>query len=403
VLIAAFVSILGFNLAFPFLPLYVQSLGVTDPGRAAFWSGVLGSVAGVIGAVIAPIWGQLADRSGRRPMLIRATAGAAVGLVLMGLAPGLLVLLLGRIVFGLMAGTMPAANPLIAANTPPAHLAAAMGVLQSSVYVANATGPIIGGVLASTVGYRATFLVTAVLYVASALPVYLVVREQFTRPQAQTPLVSGMAANFRMVFSRRDLVLPIFAALLAYAAYNVLTPVLPLQIAHLVGGNDPERAAGLAFGAQGGAGTVAALTVGSITRRLGYRPLLIGVPPMIVMVYLGLLAAPSFAVMLALLTMLGMLQALTVTVLTSLLALRAPRESAGVTFGVVSSVNSLAFSGAPFFGGLIASLFGLRAPFPLAALLALAMLVLCLSVLREPTPTSNGLTGLATSQERPAR
>jgi hypothetical protein len=43
VLIAAFVSILGFNLTFPFLPLYVQELGVSDPGRAAFWSGVIGS------------------------------------------------------------------------------------------------------------------------------------------------------------------------------------------------------------------------------------------------------------------------------------------------------------------------------------------------------------------------
>ena len=66
VLIAAFVSILGFNLTFPFLPLYIQSLGVPDPGDAAFWSGVIGSVAGVLAAIIAPVWGQMADRRASR-------------------------------------------------------------------------------------------------------------------------------------------------------------------------------------------------------------------------------------------------------------------------------------------------------------------------------------------------
>jgi MFS transporter, DHA1 family, multidrug resistance protein len=377
VLIAAFVSILGFNLTFPFLPLYVQSLGIDDPGQAAFWTGLIGSIAGVIGAFVAPIWGQLADRHGRRQMLVRATAGAAVGLVIMGLAPGLLVLLGGRTAFAVMAGTVPAANPLIAANTPPEHVASAMGMLQSSIYVSNAVGPLVGGVLASTIGYRATFLVTAVLYVASALPVFWLVRERFVPPETPPPLLRGMVANFRDFFRRGDLVLPMLGAFLAYTSVSVLQPVLPLYIAGLVSG-EPERATGLAVGLQGLAGTVSAVLLGRVTRRFGYRPLLLGGPPLIIISYLGMWAAPNFVPLVAMLALLGTVQGLVVTSLTALIALRAPRESAGATFGVVSSINSFAFSGAPFIGGAVAAALGLRATFALAAAIGVGMLVVCI-------------------------
>src|SRR5581483_1607036 len=170
VLIAAFVSILGFNLVFPFLPLYIQTLGNYSDGEAAFWTGVISLITGVIGSIAALVWGQMADRRGRKPMVVRATAGAAVGLAVMGIAGNIWHLLAGRMMFSALAGTVPASNPLIAANTPPEHLSMAMGMLQGSVFLSNTLGPLFGSVLASLVGYRASFLLTAALYVLSALP-----------------------------------------------------------------------------------------------------------------------------------------------------------------------------------------------------------------------------------------
>lgn len=400
VLIAAFVSILGFNLTFPFLPLYIQSLGVADAGRAALWAGVIGSVAGVLSALIAPVWGGLADRRGRRPMLVRATAGSAVGLVVMGLAPGLLVLLVGRIAFGLMAGTVPAANPLIAANTPPEYVSGAMGALQSSVYVSNAVDPLVGGVLASTVGYRVTFLVTAALYVASALPVLILVRERFTPPERPTPLLPGMAANFRFVFARGEIVQPMLAAFLAYAGVSMMQPVLPLHIRDLIGEGGVERATGVAVGLQGLASTVTALLIGRVTRRLGFAPLLYAGPPLLGAVYLALWAANGFLVFVAALVALGAIQGLVVTALTSLVALRAPRERAGAVFGVVTSVNSFAFSGAPFIGGFAASAFGLRAVFPIAAALMVAMLAVCTQAVGRGVPVSRAASARGAADGR---
>lgn len=387
-LIAAFVSILGFNVAFPFLPLYVQSLGVSDPGRAAFWSGLIGSIAGLLAAVIAPVWGHLADRRGRKPMLVRATAGSALGLVIMGLAPGLLVLLVGRIAFGLMAGTVPAANPLIAANTPPESVASAMGMLQSSIYVANAVGPLLGGILASELGYRVTFLVTAALYVASAVPVFYLVKERFQPPTEQAPILASLTGNFRTVFRSSDLLLPIFAAFLAYSATSAILPVLPLHIDDLIAGGSVERATGLAVGLQGLAGTAAALSVGRVTARFGYARVLIWTPPVVVAVYLGLWVTQSYLVLVLLLMVAGVIQGLSVTSLTALIALRAPRDQAGATFGVVTSINSFAFSGAPFLAGIVASVIGLRAVFLFSALLSAGALFLCLRTAHGQMPAA---------------
>src|SRR5882757_8162705 len=66
-----FVTLVGFGLGLPFLPMYVQALGVTERSEVAIWSGVLSGSAALTMAVLAPIWGLLSDRYGRKPMLIR--------------------------------------------------------------------------------------------------------------------------------------------------------------------------------------------------------------------------------------------------------------------------------------------------------------------------------------------
>src|ERR1700674_3840236 len=79
-----FFTLVGFGLGLPFLPMYVQALGVTQRAEVAVWSGVLSGSAALTMAVVAPIWGVLSDRYGRKPMLIRALLGSAVLVGAMG-------------------------------------------------------------------------------------------------------------------------------------------------------------------------------------------------------------------------------------------------------------------------------------------------------------------------------
>ena len=69
---ASFIGFMGFTLVMPFLPLYFHLLGVEDVGRAAMWSGLSLGVTPALTAMLAPFWGRLADRFGRKIMVERA-------------------------------------------------------------------------------------------------------------------------------------------------------------------------------------------------------------------------------------------------------------------------------------------------------------------------------------------
>ncbi|MGI9048361.1 MAG: MFS transporter, partial [Rubrobacteraceae bacterium] len=99
-LVSQLIATTGFTFVMPFMPLYVQQLGVEDAGHAAAWAGFINGSAGVTMALAAPLWGRLADRVGRKPMLLRATLAAAVVVGLMGFVTSPWQLLVWRLVQG---------------------------------------------------------------------------------------------------------------------------------------------------------------------------------------------------------------------------------------------------------------------------------------------------------------
>nr|HRJ43522.1 MFS transporter [Caldilineaceae bacterium] len=108
-------STAGFSLVFPFLPLYVKELGVASVGSIEFWSGLVFSSQAVTMMFTAPIWGTIADRYGRKPMLIRASLGGAIIVAAMGFAQNAEQLVLLRTIQGLVSGVIAASNALVAA------------------------------------------------------------------------------------------------------------------------------------------------------------------------------------------------------------------------------------------------------------------------------------------------
>src|SRR5215212_7661923 len=113
-----FFTLVGFGLGLPFLPMYIQSLGVTERAEVALWSGVIGGSAALAMAVMAPIWGVLADRFGRKPMLVRSMLGGAVLVGAMGFVNDVWQLLGIRLMQGAVTGSQAAAAALVAAATP---------------------------------------------------------------------------------------------------------------------------------------------------------------------------------------------------------------------------------------------------------------------------------------------
>src|SRR5947209_1521331 len=150
--------LIGFGLGLPFLPMYVQALGVTERAQVAVWSGVIAGSAALTMAILAPVWGVLADRYGRKPMLVRSMIGGAIVVAAMGFVGDVWQLLGVRLIQGAVTGSQAAAAALVAASAPAGQVGFALGLISTAVQVGNAVGPAGGGLAVGSLGFRGSFL-----------------------------------------------------------------------------------------------------------------------------------------------------------------------------------------------------------------------------------------------------
>src|SRR3972149_11036463 len=103
----------GTGMVMPFLPLYIKELGVTDPQAQSLWSGILYGVSSLFSALMAPVWGTISDKYGRKPLILRTTFGIALVAFLMSIITNVYQLLVLRILHGFCAGMIPAFIALV--------------------------------------------------------------------------------------------------------------------------------------------------------------------------------------------------------------------------------------------------------------------------------------------------
>ena len=182
--IASFIVSIGMSQMAPMLPLYVAELGVTNPGDVARWSGIIFSCNFISLAIFSPIWGRLSDRYGRKPMVLRASLALAVIMFGMGLAQNVWQLCGLRLIQGTMSGFQAAIIPMVAQEAPSDRSGWALGMFFTSQVSGALLGPVFGGWLAETVGYRYTFFVIGSFCLMGFFSIFAL-RENFhVQPQA---------------------------------------------------------------------------------------------------------------------------------------------------------------------------------------------------------------------------
>lgn len=367
--LAEMVAISGFAVVFPFLPYYVQELGITELHQVELWSGVLFATQAVTMAIFAPIWGSLADRYGRKLMVQRAMFGGAFVLAAMGFVQNVWQLALLRAIQGMLTGTVPAATTLVASSTPRERSGYALGLLQMAVWTGASVGPMLGGLVADAWGYRAAFWVTGSLLFLAGLTVWRFVEEDFVPPvrDKDNPR-DDFWDGLKLVVRTRSLVSLFSIRFVVRLAVRLMGPVLPLFIQSLV----PPTArvasiTGLISGVRAATGAVGAVTLGRASDRIGYRPVLLACTVLVALLYV-----PQFFVtgpwqLLALQGVVGLVMSGVLASISALLANLAPEGRQGAVYGVDSSVVSTANAVGPMLGASIAAALGLRAPFLLAA------------------------------------
>ena len=376
--LVTFASLAGGHLAMPFLPLFIQQdLGVSDLGQAAIWSGLANAASGLAMATMAPIWGSLADRHGRKPMLVRAQFGMGAANVVSAFVGAPWQLVGVRAVQGMFSGVVGASRALVATSVPRERVPYAMGLIQSAIFLGQTLGPTIGGIVASVFGFRATLIGTGCVNSCAGILALLFIREAPT-PAARKPV--SFRAGIAEVVKSRPLAILIVLQMLATIANSGARPILPLFLASIDPGHDVAVTAGLAFAALGVAGAVASVAASRGAERIGLKRLVLIAAVGAAIFNAAVATATTPTTALTILLGVGFFQGTVACCVASMVSLYAPANRQATAFGVATSAQALAIGGGPLIGGILASVIDLRAPFVAGGLILLAAAALSLTL-----------------------
>ncbi|MFM0171359.1 MFS transporter [Paraburkholderia sediminicola] len=266
----SFTTLVSLSMLLPFLPIYVQQLGVQSQSAVIQWSGIAFGATFLGTAVTAPVWGRLADRYGRKPMLVRAAVGMAVVMSLIGLAHNVHQLVALRLIAGLVGGYSSASTVMVGTQAPKERAGWALGVLSTGALAGNLIGPLVGGFLPGWLGIRGTFFAGGAMIAVAALLTIFVVKEDFdpATHSRRRPAGHAAASTHRNNY-------PVIAALLVTAMMVLLAnmsiePVITVYVGSLgVPSLHLARVAGIVMACSAFGSMLTAARLGALADRIG--------------------------------------------------------------------------------------------------------------------------------------
>ncbi|MDQ3070511.1 MAG: MFS transporter [Acidobacteriota bacterium] len=387
---ASFIGFMGFTLVMPFLPLYFRELGLTDTGEIALWTGFSMGVTPALTAVLAPAWGRLADRYGRKIMVERSLFSFVIVMGAMAFVSEPWHVFALRAVQGLFAGYGALTLTMAAESAPRHRMADAIGFVQTAQRLGPALGPVIGGGLAHMVGLRNTFIVASACYAFAVGLVFILYKE--------APLPSGEARDARGRVSFRDVLSFENFIILMAVVFGLqfidrsFGPVLPLYLDESgVPAWRVPLVAGLIFSTAAGAAAVGNYVAG----RLQSRParLVLASSAIVSMAASALFAlAPPVWAMVAASAIFGLGTGVAMTTAYTEAGKMIPQGAHGTGFGLLTTASLTGLALSPVFGGVIGAT-SIRAVFVANAIgLALLAVLVLRQMSAQPAGPEPGLS-----------
>jgi MFS family permease len=388
---AVFIGFAGFTLVMPFLPIYIQQMGVQDLGAIAAWTGLSLGVTPAMTALLAPLWGRFADRFGRKVMVARSLVSFVILMAAMGYATEPWHIFALRVAQGFFAGYGALCLTMAADSAPPGRMAQSIGLVQTAQRLGPALGPVIGGAVAGAVGLRATFLVTAGFYfVALILLLVVYVERPAARVSRSAPAAGTERITFANVLAFENFVLLMGLIFGFQFVDRSLGPVLPLHLTTL-GVSDAHLAltSGAIFTALACAAALGHHWCAGFLKRWGgrrtlFRASLLAAAGAVLMAMAGTplilgIAVAVFGV--------GVGVAMTAAYTTAGGALPEPARATG--FGFLMSASLIGMAASPMVAGLIAHA-GIRLVFLVDAVMLVVFGAAVHRVMEERTQETTG-------------
>lgn len=365
----------SYTMLIPFLPLYLIELG-TPEADVPFWSSAVFSITFCIAAIMAPIWGRIADRYGRKKMAVRACIGLTLSYAVGGLVTSPEGLFGMRVLQGFANGFIAAVLAITAAIAPRQQLGVAIGTIQTGQITGSVMGPLIGGVLAHLVGMRTSFFVAAGFLALATLlvVVFLDTPPAPTQSEKASAAEGGLLADFHYAWQNKALLVMLLLCAVVNMANMVLQPVISLYVAQLQGTMENVALnSGIVFSLGGIAGALSTRFWGRFGQTRGYYRAMslafLGSGACLFLQYFPTelygFAALQFAF--------GLMMAGTMPAINAVMVEVTPADFHGRVFGLTSSANQTGAMLGPIIGGLLSTALGIRPIFLVTGTLLLLL------------------------------
>ncbi|MFA7327722.1 MAG: MFS transporter [Candidatus Kapaibacterium sp.] len=356
--VAQFIAMIGMSGVFPFLPLYVRELGITDPDEAKFWSGMVFAGVYISAVIMIPIWGSLGDKYGRKFMTVRAIFGLAISVVLMAFAQDVYQLFFLRVLQGTMSGMIASSLSFVSANTPENKSGYAIGWLQSSIAAGQVFGPFFGGLMADFVGIRYVFLIVGVLCALAAVLVLVYLQEQeFVRRKDK---MYGIIWNIKFIFREKVFLKLMALIVLVQMGVQFTIPIFTYFVEEKGAPHDLlATVTGILFGVVAVFNIIFSPKWGRRNDAKIWQKTLKISAAISALMYLLHIFAPNFYYLIPIRAVIGIFYAALIPTLYSALSKRTIPQQKGGIMGLASGANLLGSLISFLFAGLAGSLFGM--------------------------------------------
>jgi DHA1 family multidrug resistance protein-like MFS transporter len=368
--LGCFFTGLAMSQILPFLPLYIEQLGVSGHQSLSIWSGLVFSGTFLVSALVSPLWGSLADRKGRKLMLLRASLGMAVVIALQGMATNVYQLFALRALMGLTSGYIPNAMALVASQVPRDKSGWALGTLSTGPVTGVIVGPLLGGLMADHLGLRVVFFVTAVLMFVSFLITLFLIKERHIEVKKADRL-SGKAVFQSLPYP--TLIVTLFVStLMIQLANSSISPILTLFIKDLSGDSgNLAFISGMIAAVPGVAALMSAPRLGRLGDRIGTARILLAALGLTTVLF-AIMAWVETPLQLGILRfLLGFADGALMPAVQTLLLKYSSDQVTGRIFGYNQSFMYLGNVVGPLIGSGVSALMGFRWVFVVTAVLVL--------------------------------
>jgi MFS transporter, DHA1 family, multidrug resistance protein len=382
--IVQMLSVVGFSCVLPFLPLYVHALGTTTSMSESLCTALVYSGQAFTMMLASPLWGYLADKYGRKVMVERTTFGGAIVLILMAFPRSAEELVLLRMLQGAITGVLGAANALVAASVPREKSGFAMGLMQVSMGLGFALGPLLGGVIADLFGYQSVFYVTAFLLVIAGILVWRFIDEQFVPRRTTGKKQLSLFGEWMRVLRTPGVGVLYLLRFINQSGRIIYYPILPLFILTLIDNQEQVNSyTGIVISVASASTALFSLMIGRFGDRSSHQKMVIlclcGAG--IAFIFQSLVQSSWQLIILQLFY--GAALGGVVTSISALLAVFSEKGDEGIVYGIDNSVNAGARMLGPLMCFAISSLIGMRMVFAFAGVLYFLATVLALTLLTK--------------------